>query len=170
MAAVGQSNPGAAAMAQLGAIPQSTIYHKFLVVPVTALTSGAHLHSNWRWHNELDRIYYQIGWDNQTGAMRQITIDVFLGIDRNVIFGTFADTWAYDTIIVACPGNTPIAGIPDWRTIPIGGEAMLGSLEFRVDITIDAFVGQGTFNVALYAAPERWFSFRIADPGHWPHP
>lgn len=147
-------------MAVRGQIVGTNTYHSFLVVEITQLASGAHLHSGWRWHNELDRKYFQIGWQNlTTGGVREITLDVFLRIDGR------ADTWAYDTIVIACP-LTPVAGTPDYRTIPISGEAQLGSLEFRVDMTVDDFQA-GYFECALWCAPERWFSFRTVSPGTW---
>lgn len=141
-----------------GAQQGTCTYHRHLIQETIILAPDAPVTTPLVWHNELDKVYFQVEWLN-TGGVAPITLDVFfdlyLRIDNTI------DTQPYNSFYYQLPVSTP----PFWdaRTFPIGGSPMLGSIEYRFQMSIDPLTvpveGQFLY-VRLWGIPELWYSFR----------
>jgi hypothetical protein len=136
-------------------------YHRYLILDTMAIVKESSVSSARRWHNELDRIYFQLEWVNLIIAPVTVTcyIDVYL-VPDNVL-----DNEPYASYQLLCP---PAAiALPGRRSFPIGGLPIYGSMEYFVALTTN---NEETIEVRLWAIPELWYSFRQIVPTIWTEP
>jgi hypothetical protein len=145
-----------------GAMTGINTYHRYLVQDTVAITSGGAHRSARRWHNELDKIYFQLEWVNIIGPA-PVTVTTY--IDVYLVPDNVEDTEPYASYQLLCP-PAPIA-TPGVRSFPIGGLPMYGSMEYFVAFITNK---QDSIEVRLWAIPELWYSFRQVVPEIWTSP
>lgn len=142
-----------------GAIIGTNTYHRYLVYDTTPIGSQFTMRTLRRWHNELDRIYFQIEWQNPLQVDVTGYIDVFLVPDNVEDTEPYA---SYQLLLTQTGvGQTGI------RSFPIGGLPMYGSMEYICELTTNNTV---SIEVRLWAVPELWYSFRQVEPAAWTPP
>jgi len=145
-----------------GAQPGVCTYHRYLIQDTVLLEADAPANSGLVWHNELDKVYFQVEWFNSGGAAPislDVHFDLYLRID-NVL-----DTQPYNSFLYPLPVS---AGADfDARTFPIGGSPMPGSIEYMVQMSIDPGTPpeqDQTLQIRLWGIPELWYTFRQVVP------
>jgi hypothetical protein len=133
------------------AIAGTSVYHRYLIQNTAWVVEGSSVTSNRRWHNELDKIYFQLEWANLIAP----AVDVTVYVDVYLVPDNVADTEPYSSYQLICPTAPLIT--PGARSFPIGGLQIYGSQEYRVSFTTD---NQTPIQVRLWAIPELWYSFR----------
>ena len=159
---MGLSQSGASILpVNRGAMTGVNTYHRYLVQDTAQIVSGGSIRSARRWHNELDKVYFQLEWANLIAPPVTVTcyIDVYL-VPDNV-----EDTEPYASYQLLCP-TAPIA-LPGVRSFPIGGLPMYGSQEYYVSMQSN---NTNSIEVRLWAIPELWYSFRQIVPAAFSAP
>jgi len=133
-------------------------YHRYLIFQTQALTWGEReavpIISDLRWHNGLDKNYFQMLCLNASAGIAQIDWDVFLRKDN------VEDTLPYNSGTQNFPITAGGAGNYDVQSFPLGGLPMPSSIEYYVRLKLVADPGQGAILVSLWATPELWYTFR----------
>jgi hypothetical protein len=143
------------------AIAGTSVYHRYLVQNTAPITDRVAVSSNRRWHNELDKIYFQLEWVND-----RVAVTVTCYIDIYLVPDNVQDTEPYASYQVLMPVST--VAVPGMRSFPIGGLPFYGSCEYFVRMESNNTV---PVQVRLWSAPELWYSFRQIVPIAWtPHP
>jgi hypothetical protein len=132
-------------------------YHRYLVQDTAQIVSGGSIRSARRWHNELDKVYFQLEWIN--GIVPPVTVTCY--IDVYLVPDNAEDTEPYASYQLLCP---PAPVTPGMRSFPIGGLPMYGSQEYYVAMQSNNTV---QIEVRLWAIPELWYSFRQVVPKAW---
>jgi hypothetical protein len=136
-------------------------YHRYLAFNTAWVVERSSIMGNRRWHNELDKIYFQLRWVNLFPPGTDITVyvDVYL-VPDNV-----DDVEPYASYQVLCP-PMPLLN-PGARSFPIGGLQIYGSQEYRLAVTTDY---QSPIQVQIWAIPELWYSFRQVEATPFENP
>lgn len=135
-------------------------YHRHMVIQTRFITFGHPIISDLRWHNGLDKLYFQmlaLNLNPGIPGIASINWDVFLRFDN------VEDDLPYNSGTLNFPltinGGAPIFNY-DVQSFPLGGLAFPGSSEYYVRLTLDPDPGKQPVMVSLWATPELWYTFR----------
>lgn len=140
-----------------GALPGVNTFHRHMILQTQAIRYGHPIISDLRWHNGLDRVYFQMLGLNLTAGMISIDWDVFLRFDN------VEDDLPYNSgtqnFPITVNGGPPVFNY-DVQSFPLGGLAFPSSCEYYVRLTLNPDPGAGAVMVSLWATPELWYDFR----------
>ena len=133
-------------------------YHRYLIFQTQPLTwvdgAAVPIVSDLRWHNGLDKVYFQLLCLNEAPAIVQINWDIYLRLDN------VEDTIPYNSGTQNFPVTSGGAPNYDAQSFPLGGLPMPSSCEYYVRLWFAADPGEGLVMVSLWATPELWYTFR----------